>query len=38
MPELQEIVPKPATVAKERRCAEGLSVKTMLSGGRYEST
>ena len=31
MPELPEIVPRPAIVAKGRRCAEGLSVKTMLA-------
>lgn len=28
--ELREVVPKPTPVAKERRCAEGLRVKTML--------
>ena len=32
MPELREIVPKPALVAKERRCAAGPCVKTMLCG------
>ena len=33
MPELREILPRPARVAKRGRCAEGPSVKTML----YES-
>ncbi|MBB3210540.1 hypothetical protein FHS27_006387 [Rhodopirellula rubra] len=32
MPELRRIVPRPAIVAKERRCAAGHSVKTMLAG------
>ena len=31
MPELWGIVPRPANVAKGRRCAEGPSVKTMLA-------
>ena len=30
MPELRGIVPRPARVDKVGRCAEGLSVKTML--------
>ena len=30
MPELRMILPRPANVAKGRRCAEGPSVKTML--------
>ncbi|EMI46045.1 hypothetical protein RRSWK_01449 [Rhodopirellula sp. SWK7] len=31
MPELREIVPTPARVTNQGRCAEGLSVKTMLA-------
>ena len=33
MPELPEIVPRPARVTKQGRCAEGLCVKTMLCDG-----
>ena len=38
MPELRESVPKPRPVAKEPRCAEGPSVKTMLSDAELRRT
>ena len=37
MPELEAIVPRPWPVAKEPRCAEGPSVKTMLSADALET-
>ena len=38
MPDTTEIVPRPASVAKGRRCAEGLIVKTMLAARRTPIT